>query len=89
MAVVIVEETFDPPIDPGQISPIAQQVSPCLPVYDVTWLHSFIARDGTRCICVYDAPDAEAVRHAYRTSGANFDAVWTASPFQPSDAAAD
>lgn len=85
MAVIIVEETFDQPIDPDQISPIAEQVSPCLPIYDVTWLRSFIARDGTRCVCVYEAPDAEAVRHAYRAAGAQFDNAWPARPFERAD----
>jgi hypothetical protein len=67
------------------MSPIAEQVSPCLPVYDVTRLHSFISRDGTRCVCVYEAADAEAVRHAYRAAGANFDNAWPPRPFQPAD----
>jgi hypothetical protein len=32
----MVEERFDPPIDLSQGSPVADKVSPCLPVYDVT-----------------------------------------------------
>jgi len=28
----------------------------------VTWLHSYVADDGERIFCVYDAPDPEAVR---------------------------
>ena len=60
MAVIMVEERFDPPIDLSQGSPVADKVSPCLPVYDVTWLSSYIAADGTRCVCVYEADNAEA-----------------------------
>ena len=66
MAVIMVEERFDPPIDLSQGSPVADKVSPCLPVYDVTWLSSYIASDGTRCVCVYEAENAEAVRRVYR-----------------------
>ena len=55
MAVVIVEERFEPPIDLSQGSPVADKISPCLPVYDVAWLSSYIASDGTRCVCVYEA----------------------------------
>jgi uncharacterized protein DUF4242 len=80
MAVIIVEERFDPPIDLSQGSPVADKVSPCLPVYDVHWLSSYIARDGTRCVCVYEAADAEAVRRTYRTAGVAFENVWTANP---------
>jgi hypothetical protein len=60
VAVIMVEERFDPPIDLSQGSPVADKVSPCLPVYDVTWMSSYIASDGSRCVCVYEAEDAEA-----------------------------
>jgi hypothetical protein len=80
MAVIIVEERFEPPIDPSQGSPVADELSPCLPVYDVHWLSSYIAADGSRCVCVYEADTAEAVRRAYRTAGVPFESVWPASP---------
>lgn len=80
MAVIMVEERFEPPIDVTQGSPIAEDVSPCLPVYDVHWLSSYIATDGTRCVCVYEAPDAESVRRAYRAADVEFVNVWAASP---------
>jgi hypothetical protein len=70
MAVIMVEERFDPPIDVTQGSPI----------YDVRWLSSYIATDGTRCVCVYEADDAEAVRKVYRAANVAFEKVWTASP---------
>lgn len=80
MAVIMVEERFDPPIDLSQGSPVADKVSPCLPVYDVTWLSSYIASDGTRCVCVYEAENAESVRRVYRQAGVAFENVWEASP---------
>lgn len=80
MAVIMVEERFDPPIDLTQGSPVADKVSPCLPVYEVTWLSSYIARDGSRCVCVYEADNAEDVRRVYRTAGVPFENVWAASP---------
>ena len=84
MAVIMVEERFDPAIDLSQGSPVADKVSPCLPVYDVTWLSSNIASDGTRCVCVYEAENAEAVRRMYRTAGVPFENVWAASPLHRS-----
>jgi hypothetical protein len=88
MAVIMVEERFDPPLDLSQGSPVADKVSPCLPVYDVVWLSSYIAADGTRCVCVYEAENAEAVRRVYRTAGVPFENVWAASPLhrRPDDA---
>ena len=30
----------------------------------VTWVHSYVTEDRTKSFCVYDAPDAEAIRKA-------------------------
>ena len=30
----------------------------------VTWVHSYVTEDKEKSFCVYDAPDAEAVRKA-------------------------
>ena len=80
MPVIMVEERFDPPIDMTQGSPVAEKVSPCLGVYEVEWLSSYIASDGTRCVCVYQANDAESVRKVYRAAGVPFENVWSAAP---------
>ena len=83
MSVMVVEERFDPPIDMSKQAPHVGKLSPCLPVEGVTWLSSYIAADGSRCVCVYDAPDAESVRRAYRKAGVPFDNVWTAAHLAP------
>jgi hypothetical protein len=85
MAVIVVEERFDPPIDLSEGSPVAEKVSPCLGVYEVEWLSSYIASDGTRCVCVYQANDAESVRRVYRTAGVPFVNVWSAEPLHRAD----
>jgi hypothetical protein len=28
----------------------------------VTWLHSYVSKDGTKTFCAYDAPSPEAIR---------------------------
>jgi Protein of unknown function (DUF4242) len=81
MAILVVEERFEPPIDVSKVNPYVEKLSPCLPTYGVKWVASFLATDGTRCVCVYDAPSADAVRQAYRAAGAPFTAVWPASHF--------
>ena len=80
----MVEERFDPSLDLSQGSPVADTVSPCLPIHDVTWVSSYIANDGSRCVCVYEAESAEAVRRVYRTAGVAFENVWAASPLHRS-----
>jgi hypothetical protein len=74
----VVDEVFDPPIDLSKAAPENPELSPCLQRNDVDWVTSFIALDGTRCRCVYDAADAEAVRASYRAAQFPFVKVWHA-----------
>ncbi len=30
----------------------------------VTWIHSYVNNDKTRTFCIYDGPDADAIRRA-------------------------
>jgi hypothetical protein len=32
--------------------------------FGVTWVHSYVTEDKSKSFCVYDAPDAEAIRKA-------------------------
>jgi hypothetical protein len=84
MPTLVVEERFDPPVDVSKVNPYVEKLSPCLPSYEVKWLASFLAADGSRCVCVYEAPSADAVRQAYRSAGVPFTAVWPANHYQAS-----
>jgi hypothetical protein len=50
----------------------------CLELYRVRWLRSYLAVDGSRMLCWYQAPDAEAVRLVLRRQGSAEAAVWPA-----------
>ena len=76
----MVERRFSPALDPARGMPAADEVVPCLPLYEITWESSYLACDGTRAVCVYTAPDAERVRRAYRAGGVEFVAVWSCLP---------
>ena len=41
----------------------------------VHWLHSYFSDDRTRSFCVYDAPNAEAIRRAAAGNGLPVDRV--------------
>jgi Nickel responsive protein SCO4226-like len=41
----------------------------------VTWVQSFVTRDRSRCYCVYDAPDAAAIRQAAEANGLPVDNI--------------
>ncbi len=81
--VFVVDERFDPPVDPAKGAPQSPELSPCLRTYGVDWVRSLVAEDGTQCRCVYRAPDADAVRRAYRTAGMAFESVWCSSALDP------
>jgi Protein of unknown function (DUF4242) len=87
MALIIVEERFEPAIDAAGLAGYASQLSPCLGTYKATWVGSYVARDGSQCVCIYEAPDAESVRMAYRMAETKFEyKVWPATHHTPIDA---
>jgi hypothetical protein len=81
MTMIVVEHQFEPALNLSRGLPTANALGgPCLPIYNVAWRSTYFACDGTQAVCVYDAPDAETVRRAYRAAGAQFVAVWSAEP---------
>ena len=82
MALFVVEERFEPAIDAASLNPYSDTLSPCLKTYDVEWVTSFVARDGSQCVCVFEARDAESVRNAYRAAKVPFQfKVWGATRY--------
>ncbi len=82
MPIVLVEHVFEPPVDPAALGG-ATDKPPCLDTQEVRWRGSYFARDGAQCVCVYEAPDAEAVRRAYRQAEIPFHKVWSATHLHP------
>jgi hypothetical protein len=75
---IIVEYRFDPPITDEEFDAMLQRLGPCLEPRSVRWIQSFLAQERTRRICIYEAPDAESVRDAYRTAKVGFERAWSA-----------
>jgi hypothetical protein len=82
---VIVEYAFDPPITEEEFDRMAEQLDPCLEGRDVRWVQSFLSLDRKRRICVFEAPDAEAVRDAYRSARIGFERAWAAEAITDDD----
>ena len=82
---VIVEYAFDPPITEEEFDHMAEQLDPCLEGRDVRWVQSFLSLDRRRRICVFEAPDAEAVREAYRSARIGFERAWAAEAITGDD----
>ena len=83
MPCIVVEESFDPPLTEEIHSHLTAALAPCLELREATWVGSHMSADRTRCICVYEAPDAQSVRDAYQRAGFKYDRVWVSQPWGP------
>jgi hypothetical protein len=77
-ALVVVERSFEAPVSLEEIQAMEGKGQWCLDTHQVRIARSYLSRDGKRLVCVYHAPDAEAVRSAQRSTGLPFDKLWTA-----------
>jgi hypothetical protein len=62
----LVERRFDKPMAFSEAEAIEAAQSHCLQIGRVRFLRSYLARDGRRMLCLYSAPDLEAIRTATR-----------------------
>ena len=83
MARVMMEQFFDPPLSDEEYGKLAQKVDPCLGQHNAIWIRSYIAADKKRCVCEFEALDAESVREAFRSAGVPFERVWAAELLEP------
>ncbi len=73
---VLVERSFEEPVTLEEIQAIEDAGAWCLEAHDVRFARTFFSLDRKRMICLYRAPDAEAVRLAQRKAEMPVDAVW-------------
>ena len=83
MANVILERRFDPPLTDERFAELSQKLLPCLDRNGIDWIRSHLSLDRTRLICLFQAPDAEAVRSALRQARLEHERVWSAEILEP------
>jgi hypothetical protein len=88
-ALVLVERSFPAPVDFAAVQALEDRGSWCLDLHGITFLATFFARDRRRMICVYAAPDSEAVRLTNGKLEMPHDRVWAARVFGPESAQAE
>jgi hypothetical protein len=49
----------------------------------VTWVHSYVSDDRTKTFCIYDAPNAEAIRSTAKENGLPVDRITEVSVLDP------
>jgi len=79
VANVIVERDFAEPADLAELQAREDAKQWCLDSYSVKFVRTHLARDRKRMLCLYSAPDAEAVRSAQSQAGMPFSRVWSFS----------
>lgn len=77
---VVVERRWDVPVALDDIQAIEDAGAGCLITHRVRFARTFFATDRRRMICLYQAPDAEAVRTAQRQAGMPVEAIWGFRP---------
>lgn len=80
---VVVERFFEAPIELSIFEEAKVKGRWCAEQYRVRALRTYLGRDRQRVVCLFAAPDAEAVRQVQAVVGMPYDAVWTAQVFLP------
>jgi hypothetical protein len=76
---VIVERAFQQPITAEFAACTFERIEWCLDIHKAAYVESYLSCDGMNMVCVFHAPDAEAVRLANTQGNAPYKDVWTAS----------
>jgi hypothetical protein len=82
---VVVERLFPEAVTPEFVSNALRQSGWCLDLHGAEYVESFLGSDGRRMVCLFRAPDAEAVRRANQQGGVPYTEVWTASVHSSSE----
>ena len=83
MSFVVLEREFPEPLSPEDVTKMAAATQ-CLELYRVRPICSYLMPDGMRMICVFEAPDAQALRSLSRANDfpAGF-VVWSSTLHTP------
>ncbi len=74
---VVVERIFPEAVNFDDVAAIEERGAWCLEAHDVLFVKTFFSRDRKRMVCLYKAPDAEAVRMAQLKAQMPFSGVWS------------
>jgi uncharacterized protein DUF4242 len=85
MARVMAEQAFKEPFTDERYAAFSKKLDPCLEVRNGMWRRSSLSIDRLRMICEFEAPDAEAVRDAFRSANVAYERVWTADVYAIED----
>jgi hypothetical protein len=80
---IVLEREFPEALSPEDVSRMAASMQ-CLELYRVKPVRSYLMPDGKRLVCVFEAPDAEALRAVGRANAFPSDSVvWSSTLHTP------
>jgi hypothetical protein len=79
MPYVVLERSFDPPVTADKVRAGVAAAGWCMDLHRVRRVESYLSADGRRMICLFEAPDAEAVRQVLAQFGSPYERVWSAT----------
>lgn len=83
MEYVVLEREFPKPLKPEDVPGMAAATQ-CLELYRVKPVCSYLMPDGKRMVCIFQAPDAQALRSLGRANGFSEGAVvWPSTLHTP------
>jgi hypothetical protein len=83
MEQVVLEQCMKPPIRVADIMAMERQAEWCMRQYRVRHISSLLSPDGERMTCMFDAPDAEAVRNVLHQLNQPYEGLWAATLHGP------
>lgn len=78
----LLDRRFERPVSFEEFGEEEEAHNSCLPLYGTRFLATLFSLDRTRMVCLYAAPDLEAVRSVNRTARYPFTEAWTARPHE-------
>lgn len=76
MIELFLERDFFPPVGHADLQAVWEGAIDCFELHRVEWRGSLLSLDGCKLVCNFRAPDAESVRIALRSGGADIRRLW-------------
>jgi hypothetical protein len=75
---IVLEREFEEPLTAADVRKLAAGTR-CLKLYRVKPICSYLMPGGRRMVCIFEAPDAEALRSVSRVNDFRSATVWAAT----------
>jgi len=82
MAIVVVERSFEAPVEFEELQETENCFAWCLEENGIQFIQTYFSLDRKRMTCIYEAPDAEAVRRVSDRAKLPYDRIWSATIYK-------